>query len=247
MAAPAVNGLQIIDEGSGGDPVVFLHGLCGDKETWRAQVDHLKTSRRVVAYDQRGHGTSARAANYSIQLLADDLENLTRELRLNKFWLVGHSMSGAVLSAYAAKHGDKLAGIIYVDAIGDLSNASPALRKWFMDNEGVDLPKMREAFTGMLGPKAKPQTREAVFAGLERCDRNAYVQLREDLVAQPAPRLDKVAVKAAIEADASDNPFFASHLPGVKRIEIKGVSHWLMLDDPAALNAALDEVLAWTK
>ena len=33
----------------------------------------------------------------------------------------------------------------------------------------------------------------------------------------------------------------------VKRIVIKDVSHWLMLDDPQAVNAALDEVLAWTK
>ena len=37
--------------------------------------------------------------------------------------------------------------------------------------------------------------------------------------------------------------FGAARLPGVQRRTIAGVSHWLMLDDPAALNAALDEVL----
>src|SRR5207248_64303 len=116
-------------------------------------------TRRVVAYDQRGHGASDRAPHYSVDLLADDLDNLAKELHLGKFWLVGHSFSGTVLSVYAAKHADKLAGLVYVDAMGDVSGG----------------------------------------------------------------------------------------LPGVKRLEIKGVSHWLMLDDPGALNSALDEVLTWTK
>jgi len=79
-------------------------------------------------------------------------------------------------------------------------------------------------------------------------DRNAFVQLRMDMIQRPAPSLAKVeAPKAAIEAEGPENPRLASHLAGVKRLEIKGVSHWLMLDDPAALNSALDEVLTWTK
>ena len=50
--------------------------------------------------------------------------------------------------------------------------------------------------------------------------------------------------KFAIEAEGAGNPWTASNLPGVqKRPPIPGVSHWLMLDDPAALNAALDEVI----
>jgi pimeloyl-ACP methyl ester carboxylesterase len=50
--------------------------------------------------------------------------------------------------------------------------------------------------------------------------------------------------KFAIDADGPDNPRMAAHLPGVRRRVIPGVSHWLMLDAPAAVNAALDEVLA---
>ena len=45
------------------------------------------------------------------------------------------------------------------------------------------------------------------------------------------------------ESGRSENPMLASHLPGVRRLTIPGVSHWLMLDDPAASNRALDEVL----
>lgn len=231
MPQQAVNGLRVIDEGSGGVPVLFLHGLCSDKETWRAQLDHLKASRRVVAYDQRGHGASERGPKYTVDLLADDLENVAKELHLGKFWLVGHSFSGTVLSAYAAKHADKLAGLVYVDAMGDVSSAPPEMKKWFHDpGPEFGRPQMDAAFGQMLGPKAKPQTREAVLASMGHCDREAFVRLREDLISRPAPSLAKFdGPKAAIEAEGPENPFLASKLPGVKRLEIKGVSHWLML------------------
>ncbi|HUJ26171.1 MAG TPA: alpha/beta hydrolase [Myxococcales bacterium] len=226
------------------EPVVLLHGLCAAKQVWRAQVEHLAKSRRVIAYDQLGHGEAPRAPRYTIEILAEDLARKTEPL--GRFWLAGHSMAGAVVSAFAARHPERLAGIVYVDAVGDMTGAPPEMRAWFLDNAGMDLPRMRVLFDQMLGPLAKPQTRAEILAGLERCDIQAFVQLRESLLAQPKPRpFDGPLV--AIEAAGPDNPFLASHLPGARRLELTNVSHWLMLDDPQAVNAALDEALAWTK
>ena len=57
----------------------------------------------------------------------------------------------------------------------------------------------------------------------------------------PPKRFD--GPKFAIDAEGSEDPRMASRLPGVRRRTIPGVSHWLMLDDPAAFNLALDQVL----
>jgi pimeloyl-ACP methyl ester carboxylesterase len=242
----SLEGLRISDGGSGGVPVVFLHGLCGDLDGWSAQIEHLRGTRRVVAYDQRGHGHSARSDQYTVDLLAGDLDTLSGALNLGKFWLVGHSMSGAVLSAYAGKHPEKLAGLVFVDALGDLSGAPEEMKNWFRDAPpGLDVPRMKIMFGEMLGDKAKPATREKVLASTEKCDPRAFVQLRQEVIARsPAAVVAKFAgPKLAIEAEGPDNPYLASKLPGVKRRTIPNVSHWLMLDDPGALNAALDEAL----
>jgi pimeloyl-ACP methyl ester carboxylesterase len=242
-----IDGLRVTEAGSGGVPVVFLHGLCGERQTWQAQIDHLRVSRRVVAYDQRGQGESDRAEKYTLEILADDLDDVANRLHLEKFWLVGHSMSGAVLSVYAKRHPEKLAGLVYVDAVGDFTGAPPEMKKWFEDpGPGFGAQQMQPLFAEMLGPKAKPQTREAVLASAEKCDPRAFVQLRQELIASsPAPFVAKfTGPKLAIEAEGPDNPFLASKLPGVQRKVVKNVSHWLMLDDPAATNAALDEVIA---
>ena len=59
--------------------VILLHGLLGDRNSWRCQTRHL-TSRhpdiRVIAYDQRGHGRSGRgcALSNTIGQLARDLD-----------------------------------------------------------------------------------------------------------------------------------------------------------------------------
>ena len=244
-APESINGLRVSDSGSGGVPVVFLHGLCSDLDVWRAQIDHLRGSRRVVAYDQRGHGSSERADKYTVDLLADDLETLAGQLHLGKFWVVGHSMSGAVVSAYAGKHPEKLAGVVYVDAVGDFRGAPPEVKKWFADpGPAFGTAQMESAFGEMLGPKAKQPTRDAVLATAAKCDPRAFVQLREQLIVVSPEGLGKFnGPKWAIEVDGRENRFLASKLPGVKRLGIADVSHWLMLDDPAAFNARLDEAL----
>src|SRR2546426_9848445 len=69
-----MKGLHVDDGGEGGVPVVLHHGLGADLEVWREQIGHLRRSRRVLAFDMRGHGRSPRASEYSVAALVTDLE-----------------------------------------------------------------------------------------------------------------------------------------------------------------------------
>jgi pimeloyl-ACP methyl ester carboxylesterase len=239
--------LRVSDGGSGRTPVVFHHGLGSDWTCWQAQLDHLRSTRRAVAFDARGHGESDRAPDYSIEALADDLDLLVTQLEIDRFVLAGHSFAGTVLSAYAGKHPEKLVALVYVDAVGDASATAEEVKEYFRRQDaGMTPQKLQEAYGQMLGPKAKPETRQHVLASAARLDLPAFATLRGQmgdfhataaLARFPGP-------KFAIDAEGSENPVLAAHLPGVERRTIPGVSHWLMLDDPRAFNAALDEVLA---
>ena len=238
--------LRVSDGGSGGIPVVFHHGLGSDWTCWGAQLDHLRATRRAVAFDARGHGESDRAPAYSIEALADDLDRVVTQLGIARFVLVGHSFAGTVLSAYAGKHPDKLAALVYVDAVGDASSTPPEIKEYFRKKDAdLTLQKLQDMYGEMLGPKAKAETRRRILASAARLDLPAFAMLRgqmgdfhagEALERFGGPRF-------AIDAEGNDSPILAAHLPGVQRRTIAGVSHWLMLDDPEAFNAALDEVL----
>jgi pimeloyl-ACP methyl ester carboxylesterase len=242
--------LRVSDGGAGGMPVVFLHGLGGDREVWRAQLDHLRATRRAIAYDQCGQGDSDRARDgvYTIEALADDLDAVRRGLGLARFVIVGHSMSGAVLTTYAGRHPDAVAGLVYLDATGDF-HAYPTeavQRSVERARKATDAAARRALFAQDLAP-TRPATREQVVAALDRMDPSAFGALFASMLgvrdarARYAPyRGPAIAVENAENHDADA----ASAVLGLRRIEIAKTSHWIQLDQPDAVNRALDAFLA---
>ena len=237
-----MKGLHVDDGGEGGVPVVLHHGLGADLEVWREQIGHLRRSRRVLAFDVRGHGRSPRASEYSVAALVTDLEEVTAGLP--RFWLVGHSLAGVVLTGFAGRRQERLHGLVYVDALGDSSNPAPEIREYFRAHDaGMTPERLQEAYREMLGPLARPQTRRLVLQSVARMDLPAFASLRASML-EVAPARPFAGPKFAIDAEGNDdNLRMASLLPGVRQRKISGVSHWLMLDDPPAFNAALDEAL----
>jgi pimeloyl-ACP methyl ester carboxylesterase len=182
--------------------------------------------------------------------LAEDVDRVVRALGIERFVLVGHSMSGMVMTAYAERHPEKLAGLVYVDAVGDLSGASPEMKAWFNQKPADYGPEQVQAeFSRMLDPKARPQTRERVLASVKRVAPATILSLRQALGAYaPGPGLAAyTGPRVAIEVEGEEVPFSASRsLPGVTRATLPNVSHWLMMDDPEGFNRALDAALAQT-
>jgi pimeloyl-ACP methyl ester carboxylesterase len=236
-----MKGLHLDEGGQGGVPVVLHHGLGADLEVWRAQIEHLRRSRHTLAFDMRGHGKSPRAPEYTVAAVLEDLVGITADLP--RFWLVGHSFAGTVLTEFASRFPERIHGLVYVDAVGDSSDPPEEIREYFRSQDAAMTPeRLQQAYLEMLGPLARPETRQHVLQAVARMDLPAFAALRASMLEVAPPRHFR-GPKFAIEAAGSENPRSGSHLPGIDRRTIAGVSHWLMLDDPAALNAALDQVL----
>jgi len=244
--------LSVSDGGTGEPAVLFVHGLGSELEAWRGELDRLRTSRRAVAYDQRGHGASDRARDgvYTIDALAGDLDRVVKALGLRRVVLVGHSMSGTVITTWAGAHPEQVAGLIYADAIGDFHALEPAKLEPVMQGDQAfvtDPPSRHRMYGEMLGAAARPSTRAAVLASVDKLDPPAFPALRRGLFEfKVGDRLkDLKAPITAIEADGPPFPFSAANvIPGARRIGLANVSHRLMQDDPAAFAKAIDEALA---
>jgi pimeloyl-ACP methyl ester carboxylesterase len=99
-----------------------VDGNGGNRTQWKSQLAHLRTSRRAVAIDLHGMGGSAPAADgdYSVQGFADDVAAAVDALGIKRFVLVGHSYGGYVVAAYAGKHPDGVAGLVFAAVADDL-------------------------------------------------------------------------------------------------------------------------------
>src|SRR5688572_14180246 len=77
-----------------GLPLIFVHGLGGTSNVWHAQRAGLSKYFKVVTLDLPGSGRSDKSErHYSMERWADQVAALADALKLDKFVIVGHSMS----------------------------------------------------------------------------------------------------------------------------------------------------------
>jgi pimeloyl-ACP methyl ester carboxylesterase len=242
--------LRVEQSGSGRTPVVLVHGNGGDRSHWSETQPHLARVRHTVSFDLRGMGESQPPSPdaYGLEGMVDDVVRVADALQLGPFVLIGHSYGGSVVAAACARIPERLAGALFLDAGGDLRSIPPVeLQAW---REGMQPDRfqstVRAWFSGLLAPAA-PSTRERVLRTLERTPRNVYLGAMEGLLTfDPAAAIGRFAgPKAIVAVRMLDGPLSLRHtVPDLPFEFVEGVSHWLQLDRPEVVNAALDRFLA---
>jgi len=83
--------------GSRGPVVLCVHGMTSSRLSWQRLAEHLQDRFRVVAYDQRGHGDSAKVRGpMALARGVRDVENVATALQEPIDLLIGHSWGGAI-------------------------------------------------------------------------------------------------------------------------------------------------------
>jgi pimeloyl-ACP methyl ester carboxylesterase len=109
--------LHARDWGGSGPPLVLLHGLASNARIWDGVASRLAgAGLRVVALDQRGHGSSDQpSSGYDFATVVRDLEAALAALELEQPVLVGHSWGANVALQFAAGRPGAVAGLALVD------------------------------------------------------------------------------------------------------------------------------------
>jgi 3-oxoadipate enol-lactonase len=92
-------------------PVVMLHGLGSDADTWAPLVAALP-DRWTIALDQRGHGQSPWFPDYQLPHMADDLAAVLNALDVATVDLVAHSMGAMVAYIFASRSPDRVRRLV---------------------------------------------------------------------------------------------------------------------------------------
>jgi pimeloyl-ACP methyl ester carboxylesterase len=100
--------------GTAGPPILLLHGLGGTRRAWDRVAPSLRPL-PVLALDARGHGESADGRGYSLEACADDAATALDALGLSRVLAVGHSWGGAVALTLAARHRERVLGVVAID------------------------------------------------------------------------------------------------------------------------------------
>ncbi len=118
---------DLTDFGRSDRTLVFLHGWLLSRRYWQPVVSRLTPEYRCLCYDLRGFGDSQPRSypttddrGYAPIDYAKDLGELLDRLNINKAWLVGHSLGGTIALWGAHLFGDRVEGVICVNAGGGI-------------------------------------------------------------------------------------------------------------------------------
>ena len=97
------------------DTIVFLHGSGLSHIVWSLTEQFFSNKKyNVLSIDLPGHGNSEGPCLDSIEKIADWLEKVFSELKLNNIILVGHSQGCLEILEYSFKYKNRLKKIVFV-------------------------------------------------------------------------------------------------------------------------------------
>jgi pimeloyl-ACP methyl ester carboxylesterase len=114
--------------GSGAPTIVLDSGLGNDGLIWGGLQPVLAKTTQVCSYDRAGYGWSDPGpAPRDANSIADDLHALLGAAHIDgPLVLMGHSISGIYIRAFATRYPQHLAGLIFVDGSTPWQNRNPA-------------------------------------------------------------------------------------------------------------------------
>jgi pimeloyl-ACP methyl ester carboxylesterase len=137
-----VNGLRMYYEshGSGGTPLVLLHGAFSAIGTsFEAVLPGLAAGRQVIAFELQAHGRTADIDRpMSLEQFADDVAAALGQLGVAQADLFGYSMGAGVALHVAIRHPEVVRKLVLASVTFQLSGIHPGL----MDGMGQMRPEM---------------------------------------------------------------------------------------------------------
>lgn len=245
--------------GNEGAPwLVLSHSLACSVRMWDPQIAALKDRYRILACDTRGHGASeAPAGAYTLEMLADDLNGLLKNLAISKAHYCGLSMGGMIGQTFALKY----PGIFQTLTLADTTSRYPA------GAAALWAERIKLAEANGMEPLAQP-TLERWFTEPFRKKNAATVdRIRKLIVATPVagyvgcshaiPKINLTArlkeIKCPIlvivgDQDPGTPPAMAREIhenaPGSKLVVLQQAAHLANIEQPEGFSRALGEFLS---
>jgi pimeloyl-ACP methyl ester carboxylesterase len=111
-----------------GPPLVLLHGMARDWQSFSAVLPDFASRFHIVALDLRGHGGSGRArGGYRISQFADDVDEFMRVRLPGGAAVFGHSLGAMVAMSLAARSNSKISALIVGDSMISPGNLASSL------------------------------------------------------------------------------------------------------------------------
>ena len=251
VTAPDGVSIRYDDLGAGDPALVFVHGWNCDRSYWSGQLEHFARSHRVVNVDLAGHGDSGLdRTEWTMQAFGEDVSAVVAALDLQNVVLVGHSMGGKVIVEAARQLGGRVAGVVGVDTFHSGGRETPRARQ---DEVFGQLAEDYAGFMANFVDRTFVEQSDPAIVEWVKADMSAAPYASAVGARQASGSYDATPAVASLDAplvliNSDFLPTDVAHLEASAKkflyLEMSGVGHFVMLEDPETFNALLSAVLA---
>jgi 3-oxoadipate enol-lactonase len=132
-------------DGGHGLPVLLVHGINMSKDVWTDVADRVAEHRRVVRFDLRGHGESAKEGPFTASDYGDDALAVLDARGIERAHIVGTSFGGSAAASLASRHPERVATIASFGGALSVPELDLDAAAGFLRQVGV-----RDFFAGVL-------------------------------------------------------------------------------------------------
>jgi non-heme chloroperoxidase len=245
-------------------PIVLVHGWTGAQDAWATIARQLLANgRRVVSFDQRGHGASTLGEEgTTLDALAGDLVEVLEAIDARHAVVVGHSMGGMSVQTMAVTRPDvvkaRVAGLVLAST--EAADSVPTglvlrLGEWLVSSQ-LSTWALSDRFVGPVftrssfGKSASLVTLDATrksWATTPPAVRSGFLEAMSHL--DLLDQLASIDVPTVVISGTKDRLVVPAHtheiarrIPGARLEILSGVGHQVIFEVPQRVAQIIDDL-----
>jgi pimeloyl-ACP methyl ester carboxylesterase len=239
--------IHYTEYGAGKNALLFVHGWSCDETFWARQAPWFGETSHVITIDLPGHGQSDKPQiAYTMDLYARAIDAVLRHAKVRSAVLIGHSNGTPVIRQFYRKFPEKTRALVIVDGglrpFGDKAMIEKFVAQLKAPDYEENVGKMID---GMTSPIHDAALREKIKAAILRTPQYVSASEMEATLDPELWKPDKINVPVLMilakqpSWSGEYEQFVRGIVPDLDYQTWEGVSHFLMMEQPARFNAAL--------
>ena len=166
-----------------GDPVIFLHGIGGNKRNWDDNLEYLAHKFCLITWDTRGYGDSDDyIGSFNFEDVVEDLNKVLLGLKIQKINLVGLSMGARIACWFYEKYPNKVKTLVLCDTNFGSSGFSKEEKEEFVSlrskpfEQGMRIEQFSQAIAkSLIGDSTNKNVLSKLISSLNFLRKDSYI------------------------------------------------------------------------